>query len=94
MDRIGDETLLDDLAMTTRSANCLKNEGCKTCGDVRLRADQELLRFSNFGIKSLNELYEIGILEVHNRPLDRSYWGSKNRKATVSDGWSGRIAGW
>ena len=51
-----DEWLLEDMALSPRTRNCLRNDGIKTVGDVRAMTDRELMTVPNFGRKSLHEL--------------------------------------
>lgn len=53
-----DDTSVKELELTTRAAQCLKNEGLKTVGEVMAKSDAELLRIPNFGRKSLHEVKE------------------------------------
>jgi DNA-directed RNA polymerase subunit alpha len=48
-----------DLELSVRSANCLKEADIKTIGDLISKTEDELLRFRNFGKKSLDEIKEI-----------------------------------
>jgi lambda repressor-like predicted transcriptional regulator len=52
-------TKVDDLELSVRSANCLKNENITCVGDLVRRTDAELLRMPNFGRKSLEEIEEV-----------------------------------
>jgi DNA-directed RNA polymerase subunit alpha len=52
-------TKVDDLELSVRAHNCLKAANIKTIADLVKRDEQELLRFRNFGRKSLAELGEI-----------------------------------
>lgn len=52
-------TNVDDLELSVRSHNCLKAANIKTIGDLVRRDEAEMLRFRNFGRKSLAELSEI-----------------------------------
>ena len=49
----------DDLELSVRSANCLKNARIRYIGDLVTKSEQEMLRTKNFGRKSLNEIKEI-----------------------------------
>ena len=42
-----------------RSSNCLKNANIKTIGDLVTKSEAEMLKYRNFGRKSLNEIKEI-----------------------------------
>ncbi len=51
-----DEWLIEDMPLTARCRESLKNEGIFTVGSVRGKYDSELLRIPNFGRKCLHEL--------------------------------------
>ncbi len=57
-------TSVDDLELSVRSHNCLKAANIKTMGDLVRRDESEMLKFRNFGRKSLSEL--IDIVEQYN----------------------------
>ena len=50
---------IDDLELSVRSHNCLRAANIKTLGDLVRKEELELLKFRNFGRKSLSELSEI-----------------------------------
>jgi len=50
---------VDELELSVRSHNCLKAANIKTIGDLVRRDEPEMLRFRNFGRKSLTELNKI-----------------------------------
>ena len=50
---------VDELELSVRSHNCLKAANIKTIADLVRRDEPELLKFRNFGRKSLAELTEI-----------------------------------
>ncbi len=50
---------VDELELSVRSANCLKNVNIHTIADLVQRSEQEMLRTKNFGRKSLNEIKEV-----------------------------------
>lgn len=52
-------TSVDDLELSVRSHNCLKAANIKTLGDLVRKDESEMLKFRNFGRKSLSELIEI-----------------------------------
>ncbi len=47
---------VEDLELSVRSANCLKNADINYIGDLAQKTDQEMLKTKNFGRKSLNEI--------------------------------------
>jgi DNA-directed RNA polymerase subunit alpha len=47
---------VEDLELSVRSANCLKNADINFIGDLAQKTDQEMLKTKNFGRKSLNEI--------------------------------------
>jgi DNA-directed RNA polymerase subunit alpha len=50
---------VEELELSVRSYNCLKNASIKTIADLVQKSEQEMLRTKNFGRKSLNEIKEI-----------------------------------
>lgn len=50
---------VDDLELSVRSANCLKNAGINLIGELVMKTEAEMLKTKNFGRKSLNEIKEI-----------------------------------
>jgi DNA-directed RNA polymerase subunit alpha len=68
---------VDELELSVRSANCLKNDNIVYIGDLIQKTEAEMLRTPNFGRKSLNEIKEVlaqmGLhlgMEVSNWPPD------------------------
>jgi len=68
---------VDELELSVRSANCLKNDNIVYIGDLIQKTEAEMLRTPNFGRKSLNEIKEVlasmGLhlgMEVANWPPD------------------------
>ena len=68
---------VDELELSVRSANCLKNDNIVYIGDLIQKTESEMLRTPNFGRKSLNEIKEVlagmGLhlgMEVPNWPPD------------------------
>jgi DNA-directed RNA polymerase subunit alpha len=69
---------VDELELSVRSANCLKNADIKYIGEMVQKTDQEMLKTKNFGRKSLNEIKEI----LHSMGLDfgmklEGFWSRK-----------------
>ena len=50
---------IEELELSVRSYNCLKNANISTIGELVSRTEQEMLKTKNFGRKSLNEIKEI-----------------------------------
>jgi DNA-directed RNA polymerase subunit alpha len=50
---------VEELELSVRSANCLKNAGIKLIGELVSRTEAEMLKTQNFGRKSLNEIKDI-----------------------------------
>jgi DNA-directed RNA polymerase subunit alpha len=50
---------VDELELSVRCYNCLKNANIKTIGDLVTKSEAEMLKTKNFGRKSLNEIKEI-----------------------------------
>jgi DNA-directed RNA polymerase subunit alpha len=69
---------VDELELSVRSYNCLKNANIRTIGELVTKTEAEMLKTKNFGRKSLNEIKEIlqsmGLslgmkLDDHGRPV-------------------------
>jgi DNA-directed RNA polymerase subunit alpha len=69
---------VDELELSVRSYNCLKNANIRTIGELVTKSEAEMLKTKNFGRKSLNEIKEIlssmGLalgmkLDEHGRPI-------------------------
>ena len=50
---------VDELELSVRSANCLKNANITLIGELVQKTENEMLKTKNFGRKSLNEIKEI-----------------------------------
>jgi DNA-directed RNA polymerase subunit alpha len=50
---------VNELELSVRAANCLKNVELKTIRDLVLKSENEMLKTKNFGRKSLNEIKEV-----------------------------------
>jgi DNA-directed RNA polymerase subunit alpha len=53
------ERSVDELELSVRSSNCLKAAEIKTIGDLVLKTEGEMLKYRNFGRKSLKEIADI-----------------------------------
>ena len=81
---------VDELELSVRSANCLKNDNIVYIGDLIQKTEAEMLRTPNFGRKSLNEIKEVlagmGLhlgMEVRTgRPTTSKSWRSASRTTT------------
>ena len=72
---------VEDLELSVRSANCLKNAGINTIGELVQRSEAEMLKTKNFGRKSLSEIKDI--LNEYNlafaMKLDFPPWDEKSK---------------
>ena len=61
LDHMGDQLnrSVEELEVSVRSYNCLKNANIQTIGELLQKTEAEMLRTKNFGRKSLNEIKEI-----------------------------------
>jgi DNA-directed RNA polymerase subunit alpha len=57
IDKLGKS--VDEMELSVRSYNCLKNANIKTIGELVQKTEAEMLKTKNFGRKSLNEIKEI-----------------------------------
>ena len=57
---------VDELELSVRSSNCLRNAEIKAIGDLVRKTESDMLKFRNFGRKSLKEISEIlGSMGLH-----------------------------
>ena len=49
-------TSVEELELTVRSSNCLKNANIRTIGDLTKKTEEEIAKTRNFGKKSLSEI--------------------------------------
>jgi DNA-directed RNA polymerase subunit alpha len=69
---------VDELELSVRSANCLKNDNIVYIGDLIQKTEAEMLRTPNFGRKSLNEIKEVlGGMGLH-LGMDVPNWPPEN----------------
>ncbi len=47
---------VNEIELSVRAANCLNNANITTVGELALKSEQEMLKYRNFGKKSLNEI--------------------------------------
>ena len=57
MEKLGKS--VDEMELSVRSYNCLKNANIRTIGELVQKSEAEMLKTKNFGRKSLNEIKEI-----------------------------------
>ena len=50
---------VDEMELSVRSYNCLKNANIRTIGELVQKTENEMLKTKNFGRRSLNEIKEI-----------------------------------
>ena len=73
---------VNEIELSVRAANCLNNANITTVGELATKSEQEMLKYRNFGKKSLNEikdkLEQFGLslgMKIDERLLDK---GAKN----------------
>ncbi len=69
---------VDELELSVRSANCLKNDNIIYIGDLVQKTEAEMLRTPNFGRKSLNEIKEVLTQMGLGLGMDISGWPPEN----------------
>jgi DNA-directed RNA polymerase subunit alpha len=47
---------VNEIELSVRAANCLNNANITTVGELSMKSEQEMLKYRNFGKKSLNEI--------------------------------------
>ncbi len=69
---------VDELELSVRSANCLRNDNIVYIGDLVQKSENDMLRTPNFGRKSLNEIREVLMQMGLNLGMDISDWPPEN----------------
>jgi DNA-directed RNA polymerase subunit alpha len=69
---------VDELELSVRSANCLKNDNIVYIGDLIQKTEAEMLRTPNFGRKSLNEIKEVLSTMGLHLGMDVADWPPEN----------------
>src|SRR5271156_1354996 len=69
---------VDELELSVRSANCLKNDNIVYIGDLIQKTEAEMLRTPNFGRKSLNEIKEVLANMGLHLGMDVTNWPPEN----------------
>jgi DNA-directed RNA polymerase subunit alpha len=69
---------VDELELSVRSANCLKNDNIVYIGDLIQKSEGEMLRTPNFGRKSLNEIKEVLATMGLHLGMDINNWPPEN----------------
>jgi len=69
---------VDELELSVRSANCLKNDNIVYIGDLIQKTEGEMLRTPNFGRKSLNEIKEVLATMGLHLGMEVSAWPPEN----------------
>ena len=69
---------VDELELSVRSANCLKNDNIVYIGDLIQKTEAEMLRTPNFGRKSLNEIKEVLTSMQLHLGMDVTEWPPEN----------------
>ncbi len=69
---------VNEIELSVRAANCLNNANITTVGELAMKGEQEMLKYRNFGKKSLNEikakLEQLGLslgMQIDDRLIDR-----------------------
>ncbi len=80
---------VEELELSVRSYNCLKNANIRTLADLVQKTEQEMLRTKNFGRKSLNEIKELIIsmglhfnMRVDTEELEKLAANKRSQNAT------------
>jgi DNA-directed RNA polymerase subunit alpha len=69
---------VEELELSVRSANCLKNDNIVYIGDLVQKTESEMLRTPNFGRKSLNEIKEVLTVMDLTLGMDIPGWPPEN----------------
>lgn len=69
---------VDELELSVRSQNCLKNDNIVYIGDLVIKTEAEMLKTPNFGRKSLNEIKDILVVYNLKFGMDVPGWPPEN----------------
>ena len=69
---------VDELELSVRSANCLKNDNIVYIGDLVQKTESEMLKTPNFGRKSLNEIKDVLSQMELKLGMDLDSWPPEN----------------
>ncbi len=69
---------VEELELSVRSANCLKNDNITYIGDLVVKSEADMLRTPNFGRKSLNEIKEVLTIMGLHLGMDVPEWPPEN----------------
>ena len=69
---------VDELELSVRSANCLKNDNIIYIGDLVMKTEADMLRTPNFGRKSLNEIKEVLVQMGLSLGMESPDWPPEN----------------
>lgn len=75
---------VEELELSVRSANCLKNDNIVYIGDLVQKSEADMLRTPNFGRKSLNEIKEVLTQMGLHLGMDVDGWPPENIEELVS----------
>ena len=76
---------VDELELSVRSANCLRNDNIVYIGDLVQKSENDMLRTPNFGRKSLNEIREVLVQMGLNLGMDIPEWPPENIEELSKD---------
>lgn len=76
---------VDDLELSVRSHNCLKNDNIIYIGDLVIKTEVEMLRTPNFGRKSLNEIKEVLAIMGLKFGMEVAGWPPENIEELVKN---------
>jgi DNA-directed RNA polymerase subunit alpha len=74
---------VEELELSVRSANCLKNDNIVYIGDLVQKTESDMLRTPNFGRKSLNEIKEVLTNMGLHLGMDTEGWPPENIEELV-----------
>jgi DNA-directed RNA polymerase subunit alpha len=85
---------VNELELSVRAANCLEAAGIKTIADLVQKSEQEMLKYRNFGRKSLKEISDIlRSMNLHFGMDVAKYVAREEREGEAMVGWSSESEG-
>ena len=72
---------VNEIELSVRAANCLNNANITTVGQLALKTESDMLKYRNFGKKSLNEIKDVLEQQGLSLGMELDSWTSPSSEA-------------